>query len=89
MSTSPVATPVRGILDQALFDANHTAESEKPILKGLISAGELVVWIGREKHRKSNLALQAAICIALGRPFLNFAHGTGEPLPFMTAQETK
>lgn len=80
MSTSSVATAVGGVLDQGLFDPNNIPEPEKPILHKFIYKGDLVVWIGREKHRKSNLALQAAICIALGRPFLNFAHGTGRPV---------
>ena len=79
MSTSSAAT-ISGFLHEALFDPDKTPEPEEPIVRGLVYKGDLVVWIGREKHRKSNLALQAAICIALGRPFLNFTHGTGKPM---------
>jgi hypothetical protein len=63
-----------------VFDPNSVPEPEQPILEGLLYRGDLVVWIGREKHRKSNLTLQTAICAALGRPFLHFRHGTGEPM---------
>lgn len=67
-------------LDEALFDPSSHPEPEQPILEGLLCRGDLAVWIGREKHRKSNLTLQMAICVALGRPFLHFRHGTGKPM---------
>jgi hypothetical protein len=67
-------------LDAGLFDPTCKPEPEQHILEGLICRGDLAVWIGREKHRKSNVTLQTAICAALGRPFLHFKHGTGQPM---------
>jgi hypothetical protein len=45
---------------------------EQPIYDGLLAMGDLAVWLGREKHRKSSVLLQFAICAAMGRPFLHF-----------------
>jgi hypothetical protein len=45
---------------------------EQPIYEGLLAKGDLAIWLGREKHRKSSVLLQFAICAALGRPFLHF-----------------
>ena len=67
-------------LDAGLFDPTSAPEPEQPIFEGLLYRGDLAVHIGREKHRKSNLTLQKAICAALGRPFLHFKHGTGQPM---------
>jgi RecA-family ATPase len=41
---------------------------------------DLAVWIGREKHRKSNLLLLLAIAAALGRSFLTFQYIARSPL---------
>ncbi|MGA3317304.1 MAG: AAA family ATPase [Candidatus Korobacteraceae bacterium] len=67
-------------LDAGEFDPSFVPEPEQPIFDGLLYRGDLAVWIGREKHRKSNVTLQMAICAALGRPFLHFRHGTGQPM---------
>jgi hypothetical protein len=40
----------------------------------------LAVYLGREKHRKSSVLLQFAICAALGRPFLHFKFHGAKPL---------
>jgi hypothetical protein len=71
---------VTGFLDAGQFDPSSVPEPEQPIFDGLLCRGDLAVWIGREKHRKSNLILQMAICTALGHPFLHFRHGTGQPM---------
>ncbi len=63
-----------------VFNPAGNIPPEKPIYEGLIAAGDLVVWLGREKHRKSCVLLQFAICAALGRPFLHFAFRSDEPL---------
>jgi len=61
-----------------LFDPKAILRTETPILSGLLNEGELAVWLGREKHRKTNVILQAAICAAVGRPFLSF--GVAAPI---------
>jgi hypothetical protein len=38
------------------------------------------LWLGREKHRKTNVLLQLAICAAVGRDFLTFRFAGREPL---------
>jgi RecA-family ATPase len=67
-------------LDAGAFDPSFVPEPEQPIFDGLLYRGDLAVWIGREKHRKSNLTLQMVISAALGRPFLHFRHGTRQPM---------
>ena len=61
------------------FDPNAVIEPERQYYKGLLAAGDQVVWLGEEKHRKSNLLLQFLICAATGRDFLGFPF-EGEPL---------
>ncbi len=63
-----------------IFDpeAEHTAPIR--IFEGFLAQGDLVVWIGREKHRKTNFILQCAICVALGSDFLNFRFAASNPL---------
>jgi len=63
-----------------VFDPTAEIPPEQPIFEGLIAKGDLAVWLGREKHRKSNVLLQFAICAALGRPFLDFRFCPPEPL---------
>ena len=46
---------------------------EKPIVEGLIEAGEAIAIVGSAKAGKSFLALQLALCIASGLPFLGNA----------------
>jgi hypothetical protein len=55
-----------------IFDASARVPPEQPIYEGLLAKGDLAVWLGREKHRKSNVLLQFGICSALGRSFLHF-----------------
>jgi len=68
---TPEGNPKR---PEYVFDPNAEHKADVQIFEGLISLGDLIVWVGREKHRKSNLILQCAICAALGRNFLNFAY---------------
>jgi len=62
------------------FDNEADIPEEKWLYEGLIAAGDLVVWLGREKHRKSNLILQLALSAASGRNFLGFKFGAGAAL---------
>src|SRR5580700_5571229 len=55
-----------------VFDPAESIPPEQPIYEGLLAKGDLAVWLGREKHRKSSVLLQFAICAAVGRPFLHF-----------------
>jgi hypothetical protein len=55
-------------------------EAESPIFDHFQSKGDLCLWVGREKHRKTNLVLQFAICAALGKNFLWFPFSARRPL---------
>jgi len=68
-------------LDVGLFDPKAVQEVDEYIFEDLLCRSDLAVWIGREKHRKSTLILQLAVSAALGRKFLHFKHGQGEPMP--------
>jgi AAA domain-containing protein len=57
---------------QFVFHPAECIAPEEPIYQGLLAKGDLAIWLGREKHRKSNVVLQFAICGALGRDFLHF-----------------
>ncbi len=63
-----------------IFDTTARIPPERPIYDGLLARGDLAIWLGREKHRKSNVLLQFAICAALGRPFLHFRFCADKPL---------
>jgi hypothetical protein len=54
------------------FDTDAVIEDDQVIYDGLLSLGDIAVWIGREKARKSNFLLVLAICAAVGRDFLSF-----------------
>lgn len=45
---------------------------EEPVIKGLFDAGDRVAVVGQSKARKSFYALQMAVCIAAGDPFLGY-----------------
>lgn len=79
-NTAPAETLAPGVLNPGVFNPAIQPEPEEPLLKGLIYKGDLIPWIGREKERKSNLVLQCVICMAIGRNFLSFPHGTGKPV---------
>lgn len=68
-----------GFLEKYIFDSEAEPPADEPIFVGLLSLGDLVVWVGKEKHRKSNLLLQCAICAALGRDFLSFHFAASQP----------
>jgi hypothetical protein len=71
-SATKTALPSPGITKNYVFDPDRPLPPDRELVQDLLSEGELVLWIGREKHRKSSLLLQFAVCLALGRPFLNF-----------------
>ena len=45
-------------------------EPDTPLVEGFIECGEVVALVGQAKAGKSLLALQLAVCIALGLPFM-------------------
>lgn len=49
---------------------NAEDEPDNPLVEGFIECGEVVALVGQAKAGKSLLALQLAVCIALGLPFL-------------------
>jgi AAA domain len=63
-----------------VFDPAGFVPPEQPIYDGLLARGDLAIWLGREKHRKSSVLLQFAICAALGRAFLHFQCRPGQTL---------
>ncbi len=71
---------VEAFLDAYIFKLDADPPAEEPIYEGWLSAGDLAVWVGKEKHRKTNLVLQCAICMALGRNFLNLRYAAPQPL---------
>ena len=46
-------------------------EPDTPLVHELIEQGEMVAIVGQSKAGKSFIALQLAVCVALGLPFLN------------------
>jgi hypothetical protein len=67
-------------LGSYIFDPDANAPAEDQFYRGLLSRSDLCIWIGQEKHRKSNFILQLAICAAVGRDFLGFKFESSEPL---------
>ncbi len=55
-------------LGSYVFDPETDPDDEGVLYEGLLCAGDILLWIGREKSRKSNLVLQFFICAALGHP---------------------
>ena len=62
-----------------VFDPDAEPPPEEPIFEGFLAKGDLTVWIGREKHRKTNILLQLSICAAVGRNFLHFPFTAPQP----------
>lgn len=75
----PLATNVMPERLPYVFDPDAEHKDDVHLFEGLISLGDLIVWVGREKHRKSNLILQCAICAALDKNFLNFVYRLPNP----------
>ena len=50
---------------------NVEDEPDNPLVEGFIECGEVVAMVGQAKAGKSLLALQLAVCVAAGVPFLN------------------
>jgi len=68
------------LLSPFTFDPDQVLPPERVYYEGFLTEGDLVVWLGREKHRKTNLILQFAICASLGRDFLGFRFLAEQPL---------
>lgn len=69
-----------GRWERFVFDPGEFITPIEPIYDGLLARGDLAIWLGREKHRKSSVLLQFAICAALGRNFLHFVFRFGRPV---------
>lgn len=67
-------------LSAFIFDPAADIDADQQLFEGLICQGDLTIWLGREKHRKSNLILQFVICAATGRNFLGFRFVARRPL---------
>ena len=67
-------------LSPFVFDPDKEPLQEQAIFEGLLSKSDHAIWVGREKHRKTNVVLQFAICAAIGRDFLNFRFVAPKPL---------
>jgi len=63
-----------------IFDPKAKHSHTEPIFAGLLARNELAVWIGHEKHRKTTLVLNLAVCASLGRDFLGFRFAAAAPL---------
>lgn len=61
-------------------EAEQEPESNTHIYAGFVSRGDLTVWGGEKKHRKSTVMLQLAISMATGRDFLKLRFVAGKPL---------
>lgn len=57
-----------------------TPAIQQPTFEGLLSRGDLGVWIGRDKDKKFDLILQFAIAAASGSDFLHFRFAAERPL---------
>jgi replicative DNA helicase len=70
-----LGTNASAISDTAAhFDFGEVdAPPEESVIEGLVRSGDLTLWAGYEKHKKSTLVLQACLCMAAGKPFLGFA----------------
>lgn len=79
--TTQEQTPTESetFLEPFVFDPDAEPPPEEPIFEGFLSKGDLTFWIGREKHRKTNILLQLAICAAVGRNFLHFRFTAPQP----------
>ena len=63
-----------------VFDTHAPMPPDPAIFEGFMAASDLCIWMGREKHRKSNLLLQMAICAATRRDFLHFRFAAEAPI---------
>src|SRR5262249_38072846 len=70
-------------LTEFTFNPYADAPPDTWIYDGLMARGDLVTYLGREKHRKSNFILQLAVCAVAGRDFLTFRYASPTPLTVM------
>lgn len=59
-----------GVCVDAADWLNAEDEPDNPLVDGFIECGEVVAMVGQAKAGKSLLALQLAVCVAAGVPFL-------------------
>lgn len=70
-----------------VFTLQQIMETDYPrppaIIKNLLSPGEIALFIARQKEGKSTLALQLAIDVACGNPFLDKYETTAGPVLYV------
>ena len=67
-------------LPECVFDSNAEVPTEQWFYEDFIAPGDIVPWVGKEKHRKTNVALQFAMSAATGLDFLGFQFVPKKPL---------
>ncbi len=70
MNDELTACEIKGTCVDATDWLNAEDEPDNPLVEGFIEYGEVVALVGQAKAGKSLLALQLAVCIAAGIPFL-------------------
>jgi hypothetical protein len=63
-----------------IFDPTAPRLPSDFIYEYFLKPSATIVWLGREKHRKTNLVLQLAMCVALGRDFLWMKYRREKPI---------
>jgi hypothetical protein len=74
------ATPNSPPVFNYIFNPSIEQPPDRAYYANLLGEGDLGIWIGREKHRKTAVGLQLAFCAALAKNFLNFRFCAGGPL---------
>jgi hypothetical protein len=67
-------------LGRYVFDPLAEVGHDEQLYERFLYRGDLAVWLGREKHRKSNMILQFAISAAIGRDFVGLKFAAETPL---------
>lgn len=80
MAQDPRNNPPTAVPNSYLFDPGAVHSRTEHIFHGFLAKNELAVWIAHEKHRKTTLVLDLAICAALGLDFLGFQFAAPAPL---------
>ena len=75
-----VTSTATSIPASCIFDPTAEPLRRPVFFSGLLAKDELVVWIGREKDRKTTVVLNLAICAAIGRDFLGCRFVASTPL---------
>ncbi len=66
--------------EKYVFNPEIEPPPEDQIFEGFLARDDLAVWIGREKHRKTNFLLNLGVAAALGRNFLWLRFAASQPV---------